>query len=245
MTATSVALAAPGQAAPVLSFCVAFLPAFLFSARRYPPLSAVLAVWYLAAAVLSRYPLFQEVGAWHDDDLPAFLVLATVPTVPLVVFGLWYARSARLRSFLLEEVPAWAYIGVQVYRLAGLSYLKMRSDGVFPDYFGLQVGLLDGFIGVTALPLALHVRANGLSCCRLLVMTWSVVGMYDLAGAFSITIANFFGALPMTSGIAPSAMGTFPTTLIIYFQVPLAIIIHGLFLYNIDAIIAGSLEKSE
>lgn len=244
MTAASVALDAPGQAAPVLSFCVAFLPAFVFSARRYPPLSAALAAWYLAAAVLSRYPLFQEVGAWHyDRDVPAFLVLATVPTVPLVVFAVWYARSERLRRFLLEEVPAWAYIGVQVYRLAGVSYLKVRYDGVFPDYFGLQVGLLDGFIGATALPLALYVRAGGLDCCRALVMAWSVVGMYDLAGAFSITIANFCGLLPMT--IAPSAMGTFPMTLIIYFQVPLAIIIHGLFLYNVDAIIAGSRKKSE
>lgn len=227
-----------------LSFCIAFLPAFLFSASRFPPLAATLAAWYLAAAALSRYPLFHEVGAWHyDRDVPGFLVLATAPVVPLAVFAVWYARSARMRDFVLADVPAWSYIAVQLYRLGGLSYLELRADGMFPDYFGLQVGLLDGFMGFTALPLALYVRSKGLAGCRNLVYVWSVIGMYDLAGAFSITIANFFGVLPMTP--APSAMGNFPVNLIIYFQVPLALIIHGLFLYHIDAIIARTRSKSE
>lgn len=222
-----------------LSFFVSFLPPFLLSVTRYRPLAAVLAVWYCVAYFLSRIPLLHEVGTWHYDagDKVGFLIFANIPVLPLILFYAWYKNSPPLKSFLMKAVPPWGYIIIQVYRLGGLSYLVMRNNGVFPDYFGLQVGLLDGFMGVTAIPLACYVYKVRLENCRNIVYIWNVIGMYDLVSAFTVTFGSFFGVVNMT--MAPTGMASFPMTLVIYFQVPLAIMIHGLFLVDIDTLIAA------
>lgn len=218
-----------------LSFFVSFLPPFALALIRFKPLAAVLAVWYAVAYYLSRQEFLHELGVWHNDDTVGFFVFANVPVAPLIAFYAWYKQSPAFRAFLFESVPPWGFALIQVYRLGGLAYLEMRSNGSFPDYFGAQVGLLDGFMGVTAVPLALYIYKVGLGNCRNLVYIWHVVGMYDLVSAFSATFASFFGLVTMS--IAPTGMAKFPMTLVIFFQVPLAIMIHGLFLMDIDRII--------
>lgn len=208
------------------------------------------AVWTIFATQASRgfrVGLGLFLGAW------VVLVLATAvppvsllsrsgflinPLIPVLniasaVLVILFAVVSPTARRALASVSLPAIHGVQVFRLAGFTFILLLAQGRLPANFALPAGLGDMFIGVTALPIA-YALARGVTGSRALAITWNVLGVIDLV------IAVGTGTGLMVHQPPAGAMGAFPEILIPAFAVPVAMILHVLSLSRLVALSAVS-----
>ena len=108
--------------------------------------AGLIAAWFIFALSASALHLFKT-----DPEQPA-LALGLAVLIPLVVFLLWFATSARFRQFALSLNPSILTF-VQSWRIAGFTFLALYAVGLLPGVFALPAGWGDIAIGATA-PLA-------------------------------------------------------------------------------------------
>ena len=181
---------------------------------RYAKLTAgLIAAWFafsLAASALHLYRTGPEVPS---------LALGIAVLAPIVVFLVWFNRSAAFRDFSMSLNPR-ALTFVQSWRLAGFVFLVLAAYGILPKMFALPAGWGDIIIGATASLVALNL-ANAER--RNSFIVWQVLGMMDLVVAVTLgTLAGFIDP----HGIPTSAMTVLPVSLIPTFAVPLFFILH-------------------
>lgn len=224
---------------PPLSVLVAFLPSFLYTIGQVPKVGFFLWAWYALVFYFSNFPVVVDPEIFsYPNDLSGFLVFATLPFVgiSLFYFGL-YLPDKEVQQ-LMHEWPIAATCAQQFYRLGGAVfwYLYSEKEG-YDSYFNLQTGVLDITMGVTALPMALYVIWNkdNLKGIKDILWWWHVVGMYDLATAFTMAAAHYFGIITFKHSLGYIACS--PITLICYYQVAWAMGTHALCLTKLDEII--------
>jgi hypothetical protein len=226
------------------------------SRQRGMPLLAIgLSVWFVAAFLGSTQNVFlaSPTQFQPQDDLPGFVTFGALLVCPLMNVYILYQAIPALKHYLVHEIPPPNWIALQTYRLvAGSCFLTMYSNGSMTHAVGLQTGVLDTVIGVTALPLAywVHTTTNthrgGLkntntnTNIRTIVLVWNAIGLYSWLSAFGLVVANFLGYYEVHPAL--SMFGFYPISLIALFQVPIAIGTHILFLSNIDQIMGALLE---
>jgi len=101
--------------------------------------------------------------------------------------------------------------------------------------------VLDIIVGVTALPVA-WVLARGFSWSRNLAIVWNLVGILDLASAFTVVTLSIFGLLALDP--APTRMGLYPLSIVSIYQVAIAIFLHIYLLRRLIYTEPTSLEPS-
>lgn len=203
----------------VIAASVAAVMAVYFWPRARALAITVLA-WFAAALILNFVGIFSGQGEWVTGDIARMMFFTTAMVLPLAGY-LWIRFKRADLMAVINAVPLPAVAGIQVYRAGGFIYLMAVWQGVLPPEVGVSTGILDAFIGLTALPLAYALSRWGV---RSLVIGWNVIGLMDLCIALSVISLSIFGL--MTVVPAPSAIGQSPFILICLFQVPLAIICH-------------------
>jgi hypothetical protein len=181
---------------------------------RYAKLTAwLLAAWFTLALGASALHLFEN----SPNQPPAALGLAVL--APILVFAVWFARSAPFREFTLALNPRVLTL-VQSWRITGFVFLVLAAYGILPRFFALSAGWGDIFIGATALFVAFKLAAPRRRASFLL---WQVLGIVDLVTAVLLgTLAHAIDP----HGIPSSAMAVLPMSLIPTFAVPLFLILH-------------------
>lgn len=183
-------------------------------------------LWLGAALTASLIGFFQNPTRFGADDLLGFLLFGTLMTVPPMIFLLGMWRSDQLRR-LIGAIPTPWLVGLEVYRIAGVIFLGLLAAGQVPVWWGVSTGIADLLIGATALPLAWGLARNA-RWAHPAAISWNLLGLADFAHAIGYVFLAFFGAIVAVP--APALIGLHPLALIALFQVPLAIIIHGVVL---------------
>lgn len=156
---------------PLIAVFVAFLPSFLYAFLRGPrKVAFFLGAWYLAVSRLARFPLVADAEIFEAPvDMSGFLLFAATPFVGILLFyfGL-YRTDTDVRAFMHSWPVSWT-CAQQLYRLGGacFAYLYLNQEG-YDSYFNLQTGVLDIFMGITAVPMSIYIHIHrsqkGFSC---------------------------------------------------------------------------------
>jgi hypothetical protein len=155
------------------------------------------------------------------------------PLIPIFVAGsfaaalLAFGLSPALRG-AVEAASLPAIIGVQVYRILGVTFVILLALGQLPAHFAKPAGWGDIIIGITG-PLVALALLRGAAGARALAITWNAFGLLDLLVAVGMgtgVLAPYL--MPGLGSRVPSAaaMGVFPLILVPTFAVPLSVILH-------------------
>jgi hypothetical protein len=175
--------------------------------------------WLLTALGASLFGLLR-VGP-SSPPIPIGLALL----VPLLLAGLAYARSARLRSLLLGADLRWL-IGVQLWRVAGEVFLLGYARNELPASFAIPAGIGDVLVGLAA-PFVAVLSAPSTRAGRRIIIGWCVVGLADLVVAVTMGVLNAPGKFGLLAGeVTTAPLLELPLSLIPTFFVPLSILLH-------------------
>lgn len=187
---------------------------------RSKSVSIFIILWYLAALALNRVAVFPGAGVWVPGDLFRLVLYSTAMFVPVLAYILARVRSVAIRQ-AIDAVPLPYLAASQIYRVVGAFFFLAYLNGVFPAQVAVPAAMLDTFIGLTALPLAMVLARRSAPG---LTLGWNALGLFDFTVALTVISGSLFGLLTLTP--APSAIGQAPWILLSVFQVPFAIIVH-------------------
>jgi hypothetical protein len=161
-----------------------------------------------------------------------------VPALPLAIFlpvlvGLVLLTRSQRMAMLLDAVPPWWLIGLQVYRIFGGIFLVRWAAGDAPGVWAIPAGTGDVLVGLLALPAALYFR-SGRRGGRAAAYAWNVFGVADLLLAVALGAMTSPGPLQMLSLDRPNILvGAYPTVMVPAYGVPLSLILHGLSIWQL------------
>jgi len=215
----------------VVSGCVATMAAVIFGVNqalkrsKWPDGSrkvtvrttaVVLVGWFAVAVTLA------SLGVYHAATFPT---IEFGVVIPVLLGGLMVWRWSAL-SRLIDAVPRPWVIGVQFYRVEGLTFLVLYASNLLPGLFALPAGAGDVAVGLLALAIA--IRAPGSQQLRSrTVLRWNLLGIADLVVALATGFLTSPSPLQMFAFDHPNELASvFPLVLIPTFLVPLAVLLH-------------------
>jgi hypothetical protein len=153
--------------------------------------------------------------------LPIAIILPLVIGLPVLM------RSQRVAA-ILDAMPPYWVIGLQVYRIFGSIFLLAYASGNLAGLFGLPAGTGDTLVGLLALPTAyllyLAPREN-----HSRAVAWNFLGILDLVIAISIGFLTAPGPFQLIVPSTPNTLlGTYPTVMTPAFMVPTSLMLHAL-----------------
>jgi hypothetical protein len=204
-------------------------------------LGAVLGSWFAVATTLAWRGVYQAL----PSALPSiqFGILA-----PLAIGAFALRRSSALWR-VLDAVPQGWIVGVQVFRVLGVTFLILLAAGQLPGLFAWPAGVGDMTVGVLAALLALawlraeRDRADGgdrkAPVGRTLL--WNILGITDLVVAVSTAFATSPSRLQPSLVDHPNTLiSVFPLVLIPTFLVPIAFLLHTVSLLKLRGARSGA-----
>lgn len=211
-----------------------------------PLMATMLFLWFIVVQLISYKDPFSSSFNWSDniaDDLPGVLLIIFGMSLPLVVFYTLYQKSEHVRQELVHEVPMHYMIRLNLYRIAGASFLYLYYFGSdasgsgneveFKNFTILYAGAMDVIIGLTAIPYSFYVKKHGIRNCHNGIMIWNFVGVVgDFVMTLNMFMANFLG-LFQTQYPLP-VMLHYPLSSVILFNVPLAATLHTVMMVKFE-----------
>jgi hypothetical protein len=200
---------------------------------QIPPRSSA-AMWLFVAVPLVGWLVFIWIVAAaggfeaRRGEIPR---LPFAVAVPILLALTLLTRSDRMAAVADVAPPSWL-IGLQVFRIFGANFLVQWAFGAIPGAFALPAGIGDVLVGVLALPVAFYL-ASGRPAGRIAAVAWNVLGITDLVMALTLGFLTS-PALQILAVERPSVLVTsYPTVMTPAFAVPLALILHGLSLWQL------------
>jgi hypothetical protein len=177
-------------------------------------LAAALATWFVVVVALGASRAFSYDGAL---GVPGMGLAVMLPI--LVMTTLTFATAGGRRA--LENAPVPALIGLNVVRIAGVSFLLLHAAGRLPAPFAPVAGWGDIAVGAAA-PLVAWMVLRDHPWSRRAALTWNALGLLDLVAAVSLGVTSSPGPLRIFVADPSSAiMSELPWLLIPGFLVPL------------------------
>lgn len=144
----------------------------------------------------------------------------------LTIAGLtaWFASPAFREAFL--SVPQAALVAVNVFRVGGIFFLILHSQGRLASPFAISAGWGDIITGAIALPLAVAAASNR-KVPRALLIAWNAFGILDLIDA--IVLGALSAPTPFrvfTESPGTLSMGDLPWVVIPALLVPVYLMTH-------------------
>jgi hypothetical protein len=169
--------------------------------------------WFLAVLAASALGIFRN-GAQRFG-----IQVAVAALIPILVFGVWFARSPRLRAFTFTLNPQVLTM-IQSFRVLGFSFVLLEAHGALPAIFAWPAGYGDMAIGMTACLVAWKIARPA---HRNLFLLWEGLGIADLVTAVSLGAT---APLLRPHGASMGPMTSLPLSLVPTFFVPLYLILH-------------------
>jgi hypothetical protein len=183
-------------------------------------------LWFLLVWQLAQAGVFVARPGVRVPAIPLALL------IPLVTGLVLLTRSSRVAA-VADAMPFHWLVGVQVFRVLGAVFLAQWAAGRLPAVFALPAGIGDALVGLLALPVALYLR-SGRPGGRTAAYAWNLLGILDLVVAVTLGVLTTPGRFQLLALDAPNrAVGSYPLVMIPTFAVPLALILHGLSLWQL------------
>lgn len=180
---------------------------------------AYIAVWLCLVLGMSYVNVFVPSS---DQTFP----ILGVSILGSVILGIVLLARSATATQILKSLPIHLFATIQVYRVLGLVFLLMQSDGLLSAFFAVSTGWGDIFVGVTA-PLVGFLLWKDVRRFRLVGFAWCIVGISDLLLVLYKAINSAPGPLQTTSFELPTvAIGYFPFAVIPLLVVPISMILH-------------------
>lgn len=189
-------------------------------------LSVVFIVWLGAALYLGSANTYFATG---EDAVPTVLFGLLVP---LVIAAVGVRLSRRVAS-LVSAIPLRWVVASQVYRVGGGIFLVLWADGRLPWQFALPAGIGDVTTGCLAIVVAALLAQRSPRALRA-AYSWSVFGIADLVVAVMMGGMTSPGRVHILALDAPNLLiSSYPLVMVPTFAVPLALMLHGLVLWQL------------
>ena len=190
------------------------------------PLRSKFTASAIAAAWIATIVAVAAMGGFRPG------LLGPIPT-PVLAFTIlvlgsvvaWLAWQA-FRDALLS-IPLAALVGINGFRIGGVSFLLLFADGRLPAPFAQSAGWGDIITGIAAIPLA-AMAASHRHVRRGLLAVWNAFGALDLMAAVTLALMSAPGTAyrVFTEGPGTAVMTTLPWVLVATFLVPLYLLTH-------------------
>lgn len=189
-------------------------------APRVPgAVAGVLILWFASVFILGGLGLFAT--APGNPPIPIFIGAVT----PLVVFVAALRLSSAFRSFVLA-VDLRTVMAIQAWRLGGLSFIALYTQGILPGLFAWPAGIGDIAIGLTAPWLvAALIRRPDFAASKLFVR-WNLSGLLDLIVAVATATLSAMLATGAVGEASIAPMAQLPLVLIPAYLVPFFVMLH-------------------
>jgi hypothetical protein len=227
--------------APIISVGIAYGHVAVHTYPKNKKVFWFLTAWYIFAFLAAQFPVCPSATEW--GSLGNFSFFGAMPFVGIGSFYYFLYRKDEKVQDLLHNWPTHNVCAHQVYRLGGAIFLYLYMEKDMKTYLNLQTGVLDIFMGLTAIPMALYTRNKTLKEAKTVLLIWHAIGLYDLLSAFIMSTLDFFGIYRFAQ--SPAVIGFMPITLICYYQVAIAFGVHTLYLTSIDTMIQARENKKQ
>jgi hypothetical protein len=180
--------------------------------------SALLAIFYVAAALPARLGLYQV----STSNIPTiqFGIL-----IPIALGILLFMRWPSFRS-IVETVPQSWLVGVQLFRTLGVIFLVLYAIGRLPAQFALPAGAGDVLVGLLA-PVVAIAYARKWRNANIFLRVWNLLGIADLVLAVTTGFLTSPSPLQVFAFDAPNRLiSQYPLVMVPVFLVPIAILLH-------------------
>lgn len=184
-----------------------------------PAVWAVLGLWAAGIATLARN------DALRADPGALPLPVAVAVMVPPLIYLAAYRALPGLRAWVQGLDMVWV-IGVQCFRVIGVTFLFLWALGHLPTIFAMVAGLGDVAVGLSALGVTLATlrRTDGWQAKASLL---TLMGLLDFVAAFATATLTAQGfPLQFAGEPLPVLMQKWPLAMIPGFLVPTFIILH-------------------
>lgn len=187
--------------------------------------------WLSVALTASLIGFFRQPTQFSADDLFGFALFGSIMTIPVICFWVGMRWSALFRQ-MVATIPTWWMVALQVYRIGGVVFVGFVASGQVPFWWGMSTGIGDVLVGAMAVLVAWGL-ARATTWAPRMAIGWNLLGLADIGNAVVYVFVVFFGVVTVYP--APVLIGMHPLALIALFQVPLAIITHGVVLGRLIA----------
>ena len=174
--------------------------------------------WFLLAIALASADAYRGIA----DRIPT---IQYGILVPILIGGLLIWRSPRVAR-IIDAVPQYWLVGVQLYRALGVIFLILYAAGKLPGLFAWPAGLGDVLVGVLS-PVVAIAYWRGPRENADLVSAWNLFGLADLVVAVTTGFLTSPSAFQLFAFDLPNELiSQFPLVLIPVFLVPLSVLLH-------------------
>jgi hypothetical protein len=189
----------------------------------------------LSVALIAWLAVAQYVGSANTyfattaTAVPTVLLGLLIPLMTAVIALFLFGSIASLVS----AIPLPWLVAAQIYRVEGGIFLVLCADGRLPWQFALPAGVGDVATGCFAVVVAvlLAQKATG---ARRAAYSWCLFGVADLVVAIMMGGMTSPGRVHLFALDAPNLLvSSFPLVMIPTFDVPLALMLHGLVLWRL------------
>ena len=170
--------------------------------------------------------LVGSTGIVTAPETQAFRPVVLTAIVPVAIFAVAYAASARLRTFV-HALDIQTLTSLQHWRVVGFAFLLLYAFDVLPALFAFAAGVGDVLIGLAAPRVVARLAQDASFARSARFVTYHALGLLDFAVAVAAaSLAS--GAFPaLVSGpVTAAPMEVWPLVLFPSFIVPIFIILH-------------------
>ncbi len=157
-------------------------------------------------------------------------------TVPVVLFLVSYALSARFRSFVLAQ-DIRRLTMLQHWRVMGFGFLLLYAYNVLPGLFAWPAGVGDVAVGIAATFMVARIDRNPDYVTSTGFVWFNIAGLFDFVVAV-VTSGLATGRFPqlVAEGVTAAPMDVWPLNIFPSFVVPAFIILHLTVLLKVRAL---------
>src|ERR1700730_6478379 len=189
----------------------------------------------LSAALIGWGAVAQYLGAANtyfaaaDNAVPTVLFGLLIP-LAVAAIALWRSESI---ARLVSAIPLHWLVAAQVYRVAGGIFLVLWADGRLPWQFALPAGIGDVTTGCLAVVVAAMLAQKSPRALKA-AYGWCLFGIADLVVAVIMGGMSSPGRVHVLALDAPNLLiSSYPLVMVPTFAVPLALMLHGLVLWQL------------
>jgi hypothetical protein len=159
--------------------------------------ASLLVGWFAFAVTLARLGVYSAAAG----RIPTIQLGLAVP----ILIGGWMIWRWPAVSRLIDAVPLQWVVGIQFFRVEGVTFLALLAAHLLPGLFALPAGVGDVVVGLLAATIAIG-ATGGRPLNPRTVLRWNLLGIADLLVAVSTAFLTAPSAFQMFAFDRPNEL---------------------------------------